>query len=129
MKKIKVAEASNLALDWLVAHALGESSRLQSSGVEDRVNELFFDPYHDPWSPSTNWAQGGPIAHRYRININYCVDLRDRNGLYIHAEMETHSYHGYWRGDHCHPLVAAMRCFVASKLGPEVEVPDELLES
>ena len=26
------------------------------------------------------------------------------------------------------PLVAAMRCYVASKLGDEVEVPDELLE-
>lgn len=25
------------------------------------------------------------------------------------------------------PLIAAMRCFVASKLGDEVEVPDELL--
>jgi hypothetical protein len=27
------------------------------------------------------------------------------------------------------PLIAAMRCYVASKLGDEVEVPDELLQS
>jgi hypothetical protein len=27
------------------------------------------------------------------------------------------------------PLTAAMRCYVASKLGDEVEVPDELLQS
>ncbi len=25
------------------------------------------------------------------------------------------------------PLIAAMRCYVASKLGEEVEVPDELI--
>jgi hypothetical protein len=27
------------------------------------------------------------------------------------------------------PLIAAMRCYVASKLGDEVEIPDELLAS
>ena len=26
------------------------------------------------------------------------------------------------------PLIAAMRCFVASKLGDEVDVPDELIK-
>jgi hypothetical protein len=82
----------------------------------------------DGFSPSTNRDQGYEIVDRKKININYCRDLRDKNGLYIHAEMNTHIYHGYWRGDHEKPLIAAMRCYVASELGEEVDVPDELTE-
>ena len=47
------------------------------------------------------------------------------------------SYPGYLEGDSDYmennrelaitPLIAACRCFVASKLGDEVEIPDELL--
>ena len=32
-----------------------------------------------------------------------------------------------WNGAGPTPLIAAMRCFCCSKLGDEVEVPDELL--
>jgi len=36
------------------------------------------------------------------------------------------SEEAYQEGDT--PLIAAMRCYVASKLGDEVDVPEELLE-
>jgi hypothetical protein len=64
---------------------------------------------------SIDWDQGGPIIERERIG------LRDDGGDgwaaddYIRATM-----HGPT------PLIAAMRCYVASKLGDEVDVPDGL---
>jgi hypothetical protein len=67
------------------------------------------------FNPSTNWAQGGPIIERERIEV------RDFGGdkwlatdnLYTSKQGETF-------------LIAAMRCYVASKLGDEVEIPEEL---
>jgi hypothetical protein len=67
---------------------------------------------------STKWAEGGPIIEQEGISINSHLDgyewfARDYWGLNEQAA-ET-------------PLVAAMRCYVANKLGDTVEVPDELL--
>ena len=61
------------------------------------------------------WGGIGPIIERERINI------RDDGGdqwaaSYLVAEMIGPT-----------PLVAAMRCYVASKLGDEIDVPEELI--
>lgn len=63
---------------------------------------------------STDWSQGGPIIEREGIDLMK-VGVKQ------------------WRAD-CGParygptpLIAAMRCYVASKLGDEVEIPSELL--
>ncbi len=63
---------------------------------------------------STNWAQGGPIIDRERINVE---PFRDING-------DQWSADGAWNSPTA--LIAAMRCYVASKLGDEVDVPEEL---
>lgn len=156
MKKVKISEATNLQLDWMVAKAEGHifvdvhgrgacrfpgvqtknkrggyelmplrlQSTMKTAADADYPGVFFRDTRY--WCPSTDWAQGGPIIGRERVNIQFCQDLRDRKGLYIHASAHTNVHHGYWRGDHDHPLIAAMRCYVASKLGDEVEVPEEL---
>lgn len=111
---MKTSELTGAALDWAVAKCEGWSV----------VKDPFL--FHEIPAFSTDWAQGGPIIEREQINIQFCTDLRDSNGEYIHAEMQTHSHHGYWRGDHKQPLIAAMRCYVASKLGDDVEIPTEL---
>ena len=72
---------------------------------------------------STDWAQGGPIIERERIHT-MCPETGDfwdarKAGLTNALEKR------YFRGPTM--LSAAMRCYVASKLGDEVEVPDELL--
>jgi hypothetical protein len=72
---------------------------------------------------STIWSQGGPIIERERISIEDC---QDGAGLYWEATRIEPPSVSEARGPT--PLIAAMRCYVASKLGDEVEVPDELLE-
>jgi len=96
--KLKTSELQGAALDWAVADC-------------DIDSTVYLH-----YSPSTDWAHGGPIIERERINV--CYD----GGGYWCATTDA--------GDPLKfaptPLVAAMRCYVASKLGDEVEVPDEL---
>jgi hypothetical protein len=66
-------------------------------------------------SPSTNWAHGGPIIERERIDVLYEHDLR-----WIAVPQKGIESYGPT------PLIAAMRCYVASKLGDEVEIPEGL---
>lgn len=63
-------------------------------------------------------AQGGPIIYRERISIRQWVNVP-----ICHAYLPD----GEWSSDADSPLVAAMRCYVASKLGVEVDVPQGLL--
>lgn len=132
--KIKVSEASGRVLDWLVAKCEGatdlsfDTVSTYWTKLNGKDRALGANGWSDAqrFAPSSEWLYGGPIIERNKINLQFCRDLRDRNGLYIHAEMDTHSHHGYWLGSHDKPLIAAMRCYVVSKLGEEVEVPDEL---
>lgn len=70
------------------------------------------------YSPSTDWAQGGPIIERKWIELGA---YEDQWRAVMHME------HGSLYLDGSTPLIAAMRCFVLSELGPEIEVPAELL--
>jgi len=92
----------DLALNWAVARANGNTGTF---GI-------------DGWNPSTNWAQGGPIIERERIT----VDAREHGTLWV-AHSRQVGQDGITGPT---PLIAAMRCFVASKLGDEVEVPPEI---
>lgn len=69
---------------------------------------------------STDWAQGGPIIERERISI-IKQDPPADNWWAFNEQQRPGDAFGPT------PLVAAMRCYVASKLGYEVEVPEELL--
>lgn len=64
-----------------------------------------------PYSPSTNWAQGGPIIERERIRL----DPDSEDGQEGEWYADTHRDCG--RSDA--PLIAAMRAYVASKFGRE----------
>ena len=67
------------------------------------------------WYPQANWSQGGPIIER---EIARLEDLGDEG-------WEACGYGFTATGPT--PLIAAMRCYVASKLGDEVDVPEELV--
>ena len=102
--KIETNELTGAALDWAVAiceHNVG----WEPEG-EDR------DYY------STNWAQGGPIIEREWIDL-HCVN----DSLW---EAECPAPCGLAMQNGPTPLIAAMRCYVSSKLGGEVDVPEGL---
>lgn len=102
MRTEDVADLTGAALDWTVAKC--------------EVGAEFIGEIDDPHFYSTDWAVGGPIIERERI------ELRDAGGDGWAADDNLHATQ---YGDT--PLIAAMRCYVASKLGDEVEVPEELL--
>lgn len=121
MKTINTSNLTGAALDWAVAKCEGRDyTRLDGSGWTT-----------DCFNPSTDWAQGGPIIEREGIDL-YC-------NVPTNMAHEDPSWRGSWRAKYCRcgfgtemsygptPLIAAMRCYVASKLGEEVEVPDELI--
>lgn len=112
---MKTSELTGAALDWAVAKC--EHPEWWEMFVDmDTIHGLRMDDGND-YTPSTNWEQGGPIIERERI-----ATWGDGN-LYWEAEC------GWAWGKGPTPLVAAMRCYVASKLGDEIELPEELAEA
>ena len=111
---MKTADLIGPALDWAVAKCEGHSD-------EDALMWATDDDC--PLHPSTNWSQGGPIIER---EINTLIRCKDgcNKPVYFEAragfDEESVTQYGPT------PLVAAMRCFVASRLGNEIEVPDGL---
>ena len=106
--KIKTSELSGYALDCAVYHCVWRWSR------EFPIMPLPVPPY------STDWAQGGPIIEREKINISVSATAPWMAWFYDGLEMLDLT-------DGATPLIAAMRCYVASKLGDEVEVSKELI--
>lgn len=112
--KIKTSELIGAALDWAVAEALEID---------------YFQPDTGPSQPefSTDWSQGGPIIELMGISTFHSPYLRDCDrwkASLAPDEAEPHYYFQYFGHT---PLIAAMRCFVAFKLGSEVEIPKELV--
>lgn len=117
MHTIKVSELTGSALDWAVAKCEGY---FETHGSPS--NEVLYLSQHS-FSPSTDWAQGGPIIERENILLNPQYPWWASTMRHI-AALNTNSL--IYTGPT--PLVAAMRCYVASKLGDEVEIPKELLK-
>lgn len=105
--KIKTSELTDVALDWAVLFA-------RNPGVAN----LFSVTHCVPAPFSTEWALGGEIVE------SECIDLY-HSGTWS-AEMVQGEDVIHTEGPT--PLIAAMRCYVGSKLGNEVEVPDELTQ-
>ena len=114
---MKTSELSGAALDWAVGKCRGIT--LELHGIV---------PY------STDWAHGGPVIEKEKISIKfYGNDLSIQPWgahMLLGWDDTPVEEHGPWpiTSDAFGPtpLIAAMRCYVASKLGEEVEVPDEL---
>lgn len=75
-------------------------------------------------SPSTNWNDGGPIIERERIDVaapdEFSDDERWFAGIYHDSARHATPRNCEMRGET--PLIAAMRAFVAYKLGEEVDL-------
>jgi len=99
---MKTSELTGNALNWAVGKAEG------------------LDGWLAPVNYFGKWEHGGPIIEREKIRLDTTWNCEDG---YWSARMDTVG--GWWLGDT--PLIAVMRCYVASKLGDEVEIPEELL--
>jgi hypothetical protein len=128
--KIKTTELTGAALDWAVAKCEGfvkvaiwtdHIGICKKYSFEDQVR----------WAPSTDWAQGGPIIEREGLGVSQYNNIPDRpENRWLCMKYETGMLVGNHKSTFAYgptPLIAAMRCYVANKLGDEVEVPDGLV--
>lgn len=123
MKTVKVCDLSGKALDWCVAKCEGATG-FETDGItlgftlngETKVLAKGWAPSMS-WHPSSNWSQGGPIIERERISIDWDLDCWN-------ASVDGHPSYYSSRS----PLIVALRCYVASKQGNVIEVPEDLLD-
>lgn len=103
---MRTSELQGAALDWAVSVA--------------HKDVLAPVPY------SRQWRFGGPIIEQEQIGVWWAEPVVLSDG----EELGGHWYAEDVNGDHVRvgptPLIAAMRCYVASKLGEEVDIPEEL---
>ena len=121
MSAVKVSTLISPALDWAVEFIIGGCK------AEPHANywlERWIDPKRRYLceSASTDWSQGGPVVERE-------IDQISRYETYPDYRADRFATDDY---EDCHAigptmLIAAMRCYVASKLGDEVDIPEELL--
>jgi hypothetical protein len=125
---MKTSELTRAALNWAVAICEGWEPVYVN-------NVLMLKHYHpeaahtphcyiEDFGYSTDWAQAGPIIERESIELG-------TNGVYHNERLQVESWCAIIPGVTEHvegptAQIAAMRCYVASKLGDEVEIPEEL---
>lgn len=121
---MKTSDLKDFALDWAAAKAMGIPVELNYGEcvyweyIRNSEGKIIdFEPVRIVWKPSTSWTQGGAIIERERITI----DARQHGKLWFAYSRKVNA--DEIAGNT--PLVAAMRCFVASVLGDEVDLPDE----
>ena len=114
---MKTNQLTGHALNWAVSQVEGIDHDTAILNITIGDDNGWFLDY-------LTWAQGGPIIERevpmlMRTNGGYWI----AQGIYDFAnDTEAQRYYGKTL------LEAAMRCYVASKLGDEVEIPTELTQ-
>lgn len=135
---MKTADLIGAQLDWAVAKCEGRTIRRDPMGFHDKsywiweetpsgrggvlIEKSIYMQIGGKYRPSTNWEQGGPIIEREILSIS---------PVWQNSKLSWEAYQlivgqdeEYFDGETI--LIAAMRCYVASKLGDEVEIPEEL---
>lgn len=119
--KVKVSETTDIVLDYLVAKCEGRTKLHDFGSIVPWTSELAPDDGGGRrFCPSTKWEHGGPIIEREKLILGYIGEIWECR--YFDEGKFRNCEYGPT------PLIAAMRCFVASKLGDVVDVPDELME-
>lgn len=113
---MKTSELIGAALDWAVAQCEGEEVSVIRGQLETRWTE-------NGWKPSTDWAQGGQIIEREWITLECWPNESDENMRWAGTIYDSRPL--------CEalgptPLIAAMRCYVASVLGDKINIPPDL---
>jgi hypothetical protein len=130
---MKISELTGTALDWAVAKCEERTIRQNPMGKESTpafyiweevpsgrggilIEKSVYMRIGNKYSPSTNWEQGGPIIEWEGIELflpTWKAKTTSYSGKIVTCIGTT-------------PLIAAMRCYVASILGNEIDIPKEL---
>ena len=124
--KVKTQDLTEVQLDWAVAKCLNWEDY-----NEDGVPYIELDSSHmsrrfGPYKPSIDWEQAGPIIEEKYIELHPESSIKgDR--FWTACPQNRYSCKKQ-RSTGITPLIAAMRYYVKSCLGNEVEIPDELIK-
>lgn len=138
---MKVSELSGAELDYWVAKVEGYNAQLSktcpvadyavyedsiSCWIESPIDED--DPsegnYWELYEPSWMWHTGGLLIEKYEIRISCADNKKWWAERRIGKDGETQFCTSFYRAvveQGSTPLIAAMRCLVASKYGDEVD--------
>ncbi len=138
--KVKASELIREALDFAVATCEGYTDFHRIPNRAEHEPQFAMMPPRRAYGAvemweidySTGWTQGGPIIEREIDSLrkrskNEELSLANPNPNFKFKAEICSDVDGYFCGFGPTPLIAAMRCYVASKLGEEVEIPEELL--
>ena len=131
--KVKTADLIGPALDWAVGTALNlpvEICQIFQYGKPNgkhyiSIGETDKDGAEVDFEPSEEWSQGGPpLEHIKGFTLKHWLESEPETC----CEAHIHNYEGNWVQFGPTPLIATCRCLVASRLGDEVDIPEELLK-
>lgn len=121
--EVPISDLAGAALDWAVAVACDE----EPMHIRDSEPRLWNEDHSFGYSPSTDWAQGGPLIEKHKVAtiemgeplewyalIGISFDIGNNLCGEVEATGQT-------------PLIAGVRAICAAKLGPTVSVPSELV--
>jgi hypothetical protein len=127
--KHKTDELEGALLDAVVAKLVGQPAHIIGGRcIGDRGTA---ENYGFCYSPSSDWAQGGPLIEREGIQLSYdsATSIEGMNPLPWFAcigddlaYMRDAGWGAKGEGYGSTPLVAAMRAFVQMRLGAEVDL-------
>jgi hypothetical protein len=119
MIEVRTNELAGAALDWAIAQIEGVEVAIYPP--QYLLGWMVARPYpYGKYSPSTDWAVGGPLIQKYCCHLNHIL--------------ATNCWHAHcWDGripgpaPRETPLIAACLAIVSAKLGNTVQVPKELV--
>jgi hypothetical protein len=121
MTRYKTEELEGGRLNFAVAKAEGIDAILTKDGYCMR-HGIGGGKYSRHYVPRVRWAEAGPIIEREGIDLEYHSET-----VLGQPQIWWEAYKREEGGSQCFtapsPLIAAMRAYVAHKLGPEVELP------
>ncbi|MEH3454064.1 phage protein NinX family protein [Phytobacter diazotrophicus] len=123
--KVKTAELSGRTLDFAVATAMGLRIKIEGS---EFWNVTKSGEFFDHCDFTNSWFLCGSLLESELISCYASINPEDETVYHWCAVKEVSDYRkrrGFTDSD---PKVAICRAVVASKLGDEVDIPDELME-
>lgn len=137
--KIKTCDLIGPALDWAVSTCEGYTNLRRN--VHRFDNGWIMDPPRIEFGPvlladnafSSDWALGGPIIERkgiscFRHHMTAAPWVWCAHQVIPRPNMEGGFSMTAIAIEGPTPLISAMRCHVASELGDEVDIPEELIK-